>query len=231
MSADTPTTLYRHFANDGSLLYVGISLSWPARTKAHSHYSKWFEQIAKVEIERFPSRAAALEAEREAIRRERPKFNVVHNGGTNAPPKRLHKLRAMATNDDPLLRKITGPDAIVGPALVYSEDVISMLIAHGSFGTAGELIEVVIGRLFPDLPQWTDVCDNILTIRRADEITIDEARDTRRQIINKLGACLSSVQAYDTDLALAVAYATQFPSQKSRQVLDAVAAERGAAGK
>lgn len=73
------TCLYRHFDADGSLLYVGISLSWPERTKAHAQKSRWFSHVAEVKIERFPTRQEALDAEREAIRREHPKFNIVHN--------------------------------------------------------------------------------------------------------------------------------------------------------
>jgi predicted GIY-YIG superfamily endonuclease len=70
--------LYRHFDEAGSLLYVGISLSAVNRLSRHSHGSRWFSEIARVEIEKFGTREAAHEAETEAIRRERPKYNVHH---------------------------------------------------------------------------------------------------------------------------------------------------------
>lgn len=73
-----PTALYRHFSPDGRLLYVGISINALSRLTAHLSGSAWAEQIARVEIERFPSRRAALDAERKAIRAECPKFNIVH---------------------------------------------------------------------------------------------------------------------------------------------------------
>src|SRR5690348_12204641 len=93
MSGEIPTSLYRHYARDGTLLYVGISLSWPARTRAHAHYSEWFAQVTRVEIELLPSREAALTAEREAIKAERPKFNVVHNRQSPAGAAKPHRAR------------------------------------------------------------------------------------------------------------------------------------------
>jgi predicted GIY-YIG superfamily endonuclease len=224
------TSLYRHFAADGSLLYVGISLSWPDRTKTHAQRSKWFEQVAKVEIERFTSRQAALDAEREAIKRERPQFNIVHNCRKDAPPKRVAgETRRVVdrVSADPVLRAIVGPHAIVGPALVYRDDTISMMVAHGEFGTDGDLIEVVLGELSPDTPEWTQTCPVVLVLRRPNEITMSQAQDIRLDLLKKLRGRLREVQAFDTDLALAVAYASQFPSEKSRQVLNGVAIERG----
>jgi hypothetical protein len=73
--AEKPTTLYRHFDGDGRLLYVGISLNAIIRLAAH-RASPWFDEIARVEIERFPSREVALAAERAAIRDEKPECNV-----------------------------------------------------------------------------------------------------------------------------------------------------------
>ena len=71
------THLYRHFAADGTLLYVGISLSALGRLQAH-RASAWSEDIARVEVETYPTRAAALAAEKAAIKSERPKHNRVH---------------------------------------------------------------------------------------------------------------------------------------------------------
>jgi hypothetical protein len=76
---DRPTDLYRHFDENGNLLYVGISLSAVARLVQHRGRSGWFPRIARVEIERHSSRHEALEAERNAITQERPMFNVFMN--------------------------------------------------------------------------------------------------------------------------------------------------------
>lgn len=76
---DRPADLYRHFDADGRLLYVGISLSTVARLTQHRASSHWFQKIARVEIEKHPSRRAALEAEKQAILSERPICNVLLN--------------------------------------------------------------------------------------------------------------------------------------------------------
>ena len=71
-------SLYRHFAEDGELLYIGISISAINRLGQHEDHSAWFNSIARVEIEHFDTRAEALEAEREAIQNENPKYNKLH---------------------------------------------------------------------------------------------------------------------------------------------------------
>lgn len=70
--------LYRHFDDKGELLYVGISLSTVTRLIGHKSFSQWFNNIALITVERFVDRKTALKAERLAIERERPKFNVIH---------------------------------------------------------------------------------------------------------------------------------------------------------
>jgi predicted GIY-YIG superfamily endonuclease len=68
--------LYRHFDKDGRLLYVGISLSAVQRLGQHRYGACWFDQITTVTIEQHPDRKAVEAAEREAIKREKPIFNV-----------------------------------------------------------------------------------------------------------------------------------------------------------
>ena len=72
------TNLYRHFDKEGSLLYVGISLSAVNRLSGHSSGSRWFSEIARVEISNFDTKEAARDAEIEAIKRENPKYNLRH---------------------------------------------------------------------------------------------------------------------------------------------------------
>lgn len=69
-------SLYRHFDAEGNLLYVGISLSAVARLIQHRS-SGWFDQIVRIDIERFDSRDTALAAENIAIKKERPRHNKV----------------------------------------------------------------------------------------------------------------------------------------------------------
>ena len=70
------TQLYRHFNAANELLYVGISLSTVVRLSQHKEGSKWYSDIAKVVIENFESRQAALDAEKIAVQSENPKHNV-----------------------------------------------------------------------------------------------------------------------------------------------------------
>lgn len=79
------TKLYRHFDATGQLLYVGISLSAIHRLQQHKRTAHWASQIANVTIEPHPTRAAALAAEREAIRQENPAHNVQRHAARKAP--------------------------------------------------------------------------------------------------------------------------------------------------
>ncbi|MFF0822499.1 GIY-YIG nuclease family protein [Micromonospora haikouensis] len=81
MSRDVQTSLYRLLRADGQLLYVGISLNLGVRWKTHSGKKPDWSLVARAEVEHYPSRDAALDAERTAIQTERPIWNVVHNRG------------------------------------------------------------------------------------------------------------------------------------------------------
>ena len=68
-AAPMKSKLYRCFDINGVLLYVGVSLQVIVRGRA------WSNRITRVEIETFPTRKAALEAEATAILTEKPLFN------------------------------------------------------------------------------------------------------------------------------------------------------------
>lgn len=82
---DEPHDLYRHFDEQGNLLYIGISLSTISRLAQHKNGSAWYEDIRRVEIERHPNRRAALRAERKAIIAEKPIHNIAHNCADEKP--------------------------------------------------------------------------------------------------------------------------------------------------
>jgi hypothetical protein len=96
LTGDRQTDLYRHFDTQGRLLYVGISLSTVARLTQHRSSSGWFNKIARVEIEKHPSRRAALEAEKAAILNELPVCNVLLNEA--AARKVLHAKKHLANH-------------------------------------------------------------------------------------------------------------------------------------
>lgn len=58
--------MYRFFDLDDDLLYIGIAGNDHAKEKA------WWPQVTRSTMEHFPSREAALAAERAAITEERP---------------------------------------------------------------------------------------------------------------------------------------------------------------
>jgi predicted GIY-YIG superfamily endonuclease len=74
--------LYRHFDENGLLLYVGMSANPVRRTRDHAGYEKWFSEIREIKMQPFESRSDALENERQAILIEKPKFNVYGQGKT-----------------------------------------------------------------------------------------------------------------------------------------------------
>lgn len=69
------TFLYRFFDIADSLLYVGISMHIEARFGQHRRLKPW-DQVARIQLETFPTRAATLEAELLAIQSEHPIWNI-----------------------------------------------------------------------------------------------------------------------------------------------------------
>lgn len=67
--------VYRCFAADGALLYIGSTRQYGPRMAAHAKNSHWWSQVADVTREPYPSMPAALAAERVAIRAEHPLHN------------------------------------------------------------------------------------------------------------------------------------------------------------
>lgn len=71
--------LYRMFDESGDLLYVGVSDNATRRWREHERDKPWFHNVCTFTRERYPDRVGVELAEREAIIRERPRYNVVHN--------------------------------------------------------------------------------------------------------------------------------------------------------
>jgi DNA-binding transcriptional regulator YiaG len=86
---DRRTALYRFYALDGALLYIGVSLNYRSRWKQHAANKTWWPQVERRTIEWHDSYPAALLAATAAIGAERPKYNIRHNGPnrTPAPPR------------------------------------------------------------------------------------------------------------------------------------------------
>ena len=73
------TQLYRFYSQNGTLLYVGISISAISRYGHHKSNSGWWLFASRMEILNYPTRAEAELAEKSAILSERPLFNKDHS--------------------------------------------------------------------------------------------------------------------------------------------------------
>lgn len=89
------TALYRLYGTDDQLLYVGITKNLKTRWGQHAISQVWWPQVARKEERWYPTRDAALKAEENAIRRERPLHNrcLVAAGGRAMPPRPLEENR------------------------------------------------------------------------------------------------------------------------------------------
>lgn len=83
--AESPTWLYRYYANDAELLYVGISNEPHTRMMRHVR-NDWFKRAVATFYECFPLRRLAEAAEQLAIITEDPTYNEVrrHCGHVSA---------------------------------------------------------------------------------------------------------------------------------------------------
>lgn len=66
--------VYRAYAPDGVLLYVGVTRSFTDRMRAHER-SPWWDSCDEILVETFETRVEAERAERQAIHKELPAFN------------------------------------------------------------------------------------------------------------------------------------------------------------
>lgn len=103
---DRPHALYRFFDASDVLLYVGITVDLGARFKKHGGDKPWWGNVDRIGIDHFATRKEALDAERKAIKEERPLHNVVHN----------EFVQPESTNRDELTAEFAGQllDSILG---------------------------------------------------------------------------------------------------------------------
>lgn len=71
-----PCDFYQIFDNQWQLIYVGISRDSRQRLAQHRRSSVWWPRAYHVTVMRYDSRDVAESVEAEAIRCERPRYNV-----------------------------------------------------------------------------------------------------------------------------------------------------------
>lgn len=79
--------LYRWWDEEGTLLYVGKSVSLFSRIASHRTSSPFFSNAAMMTLERFENADELSEAEVKAIRTEHPAYNVAHSIRGGSPKK------------------------------------------------------------------------------------------------------------------------------------------------
>lgn len=99
--------LYRHFSDDGELLYIGISINALARFQSHqNNYKKWIDDVGYMTIQRFETRDDLTNAEMIAIMSENPKYNKHHNNIEYVTSKALVNSEDMALHLNKLLEPL-----------------------------------------------------------------------------------------------------------------------------
>ncbi|OCB57654.1 hypothetical protein A5677_16960 [Mycobacterium malmoense] len=109
--------LYRFFNKDDELLYVGLTDNPGIRFRTHQSTQTWYTECVLATMEHFDSRNALKRAELNAIRVEKPKYNVVGNPVHKEPTKHVRRIRAVHpdTRNGPIT-SVFGGDASTFPA-------------------------------------------------------------------------------------------------------------------
>src|SRR5271169_3152736 len=80
MSLTDRQAVYRCYDAGNNLLYIGASGHLGARLRAHAQ-KIWFLEVRSMTFDWYPDARSATTAEQDAIEREEPQFNVMHNAG------------------------------------------------------------------------------------------------------------------------------------------------------
>lgn len=75
MNAHQAHALYRFYADDGTLLYVGITNNPGNRFNQHGADKPWWHEVRGITMELYPDRPSVLAAEARAIAVENPRYN------------------------------------------------------------------------------------------------------------------------------------------------------------
>jgi hypothetical protein len=123
---DVEVTLYRVRDERGVLLYVGVTNTPMLRLESHTKSAVWSLYASSVTFERYMTRDAVLDAERNAIIDDRPVFNKIHSPlddediSSYIEWRRILGLRVAQSNREP--RKPIDVETI------SSDDVVEQLV-------------------------------------------------------------------------------------------------------
>ena len=128
----------------------------------------------------------------------------------------------------PALRKESpaATHALIGPALIYHDDQLSVFVILGRQGRAGKMIGLDLGKYEcdPTDDPFAAHFDTVLWVREPGGITKHEGDELQRLLVAELGRSLT-VQTFADDGALVAANARLFPSTKARALAAQVLAK------
>ena len=99
------TTVYKYFAANGALLYVGITSRAERRAHEHAESKDWWRLAVGCTLEHFESREQAEARERALIEIFRPPYNRQHNPERSMSLERRVSVRLQGRRDPSLAER------------------------------------------------------------------------------------------------------------------------------
>lgn len=81
-----PHFVYKATSKTGEPLYVGATGNVSIRVGKHAKEKSWWIEVADIDVEMYASKAEALAAERDAITKLQPRYNIVHHAANKPQP-------------------------------------------------------------------------------------------------------------------------------------------------
>ena len=75
-----PSFVYRLYDEQDELLYIGLTGDVRTRLRRHAQTQPWWSAVRRITIETFDNTETAALAEKQAIRREHPRYNIADTG-------------------------------------------------------------------------------------------------------------------------------------------------------
>jgi len=152
--------VYRMFDGGDRLLYIGRTGDAGRRFGDHTS-KRWFPLVETIKLEWFPTEAAAVLAERRAIRTERPRYNIAETSKsrspvplaalTTVPPERPPRVRPRR----PAQRPTVPRPASAATSREMTPDVRVQIIERLGSGDGTTISRVAVAL---DVTKWTARC-------------------------------------------------------------------------
>ncbi len=120
--------VYRAYANDGELLYVGATTNPKSRLHQHACDAIWRKAVARWRIRWYTDWTTAVQAEKEAIATEYPRWNITYRSPAHPDGSGLRRLEI----GDLYPRDVSTP-----PAPSFSEGMPSFITTRQAIAILG----------------------------------------------------------------------------------------------